>query len=169
MRKMNPSDIIREKQSVFKFKPLAYLQQMNFNLLEAEDAMFLKSHYVRAMVQFMNSNKVNMETFSPETNKEDAILLHKARDYAIKEAQKATYRDFSRAAQAISQMSRKSGNLGGILIEGVLPFKKTPINVLKRGVEYSPVGLLETITIGTRNSHREKSTALNLSIGFLPD
>lgn len=45
--KMNPSDIIREKQSVFKFKPLAYLQQMNFNLLEAEDAMFLKSHYVR--------------------------------------------------------------------------------------------------------------------------
>ena len=148
--KMNPSDIIREKQSVFKFKPLAYLQQMNFNLLEAEDAMFLKSHYVRAMVQFMNSNKVNMEIFSPETNKKDAILLHKARDYAIKEAQKATYRDFSQAAQAISQMSRNSGNLGSVFIEGVLPFKKTPINVLKRGVEYSPVGLLETVTIGTK-------------------
>ena len=148
--KMNPSDIIREKQSVFKFKPLAYLQQMNFNLLEAEDAMFLKSHYVRAMVQFMNSNKVNMETFAPETNKKDAMLLHKARDYAIKEAQKATYRDFSQAAQAISQMSRNSGNLGSVFIEGVLPFKKTPINVLKRGVEYSPVGLLETVTIGTK-------------------
>ena len=32
-----------------------------------------------------------------------------------------------------------------MLIEGVLPFKKTPANILMRGVEYSPIGLMKGI------------------------
>lgn len=147
--KMNPSDIIREKQRVFKFKPLEWLRKLNFNLLEAEDGKFLKYHYTRSMVQYLQANKINLDSFDPDGNQKDAATLQKARDYAIKEAQKATYRDFSRLAQAISNASRNAGSTASILIEGVLPFKKTPINVLKRGIEYSPAGLLQSITIGT--------------------
>ena len=148
--KMNPSDIVREKQAVFKFKPLESLRKLNFNALEAEDGMFLKQHYVRSMVQYFQANKINLDSFNPDGNQKDAVTLQKARDYAIKEAQKATYRDFSRVAQAISNASRNAGSTASILIEGVLPFKKTPINVLKRGIEYSPAGLLQSITIGTK-------------------
>ena len=148
--KMNPSDMIREKQSVFRFKPLESLRKANFNALEAEDGLFLKGHYVRSMVQYFQANKVNMDSFNPNGSKSDAAILQKARDYAIKEAQKATYRDFSRAAQAISSLSRNAGSGANILIEGILPFKKTPINVLKRGIEYSPAGLLDSITRGGR-------------------
>lgn len=148
--KMNPSDMIREKQSVFRFKPLESLRKANFNALEAEDGLFLKGHYVRSMVQYLQANKVNMDSFNPNGSKSDAAILQKARDYAIKEAQKATYRDFSRAAQAISSLSRNAGSGANILIEGILPFKKTPINVLKRGIEYSPAGLLDSITRGGR-------------------
>lgn len=147
--KMNPSDIIREKQTVFKIKPLESLRKMNFNALEAEDGIFLKHNYVRSLTQYLQVNKVNMDSFNPENSKSDSLLLKKAREYAINEAQKATYRDFSRVAQAISSASRNAGSAANILIEGVLPFKKTPINVLKRGIEYSPVGLLESLTIGT--------------------
>lgn len=148
--KMNPSDMIREKQSVFRFKPLESLRKANFNALEAEDGLFLKGHYVRSMVQYLQANKVNMDSFNPNGSNSDAAMLQKARDYAIKEAQKATYRDFSRAAQAISSLSRNAGSGANILIEGILPFKKTPINVLKRGIEYSPAGLLDSITRGGR-------------------
>ena len=148
--KMNPSDIVREKQAVFKFKPLESLRKLNFNALEAEDGIFLKQHYVRSMVQYFQANKINLDSFNPDGNQKDAVTLQKARDYAIKEAQKATYRDFSRVAQAISNASRNAGSTASILIEGVLPFKKTPINVLKRGIEYSPAGLLQSITIGTK-------------------
>lgn len=148
--KMNPSDMIREKQSVFRLKPLESLRKANFNALEAEDGLFLKGHYVRSMVQYLQANKVNMDSFNPNGSKSDAAILQKARDYAIKEAQKATYRDFSRAAQAISSLSRNAGSGANILIEGILPFKKTPINVLKRGIEYSPAGLLDSITRGGR-------------------
>lgn len=147
--KMNPSDIIREKQRVFKFKPLESLRKLNFNVLEAEDGLFLKQNYVRSMVQYLQANKIDLDTFNPDGSQRDAAILQRARDYAIKEAQKATYRDFSRAAQAISNASRNAGGAANILIEGVLPFKKTPINVLKRGIEYSPAGLLQSITIGT--------------------
>lgn len=147
--KMNPSDIIREKQRVFKFKPLEWLRKLNFNALEAEDGLFLKYHYTRSMVQYLQANKINLDSFDPDGNQRDAATLQRAREYAIKEAQKATYRDFSRVAQAISNASRNSGTAANLLIEGVLPFKKTPINVLKRGIEYSPAGLLQSITIGT--------------------
>ena len=157
--KMNPSDIVREKQAVFKFKPLESLRKLNFNALEAEDGMFLKQHYVRSMVQYFQANKINLDSFNPDGNQKDAVTLQKARDYAIKEAQKATYRDFSRVAQAISNASRNAGSTASILIEGVLPFKKTPINVLKRGIEYSPSGLLQAMTIGTNRLRKGEISA----------
>lgn len=157
--KMNPSDIVREKQAVFKFKPLESLRKLNFNALEAEDGIFLKQHYVRSMVQYLQANKINLDSFNPDGNQKDAVTLQKARDYAIKEAQKATYRDFSRVAQAISNASRNAGSTASILIEGVLPFKKTPINVLKRGIEYSPAGLLQAMTIGTNQLRKGEISA----------
>lgn len=157
--KMNPSDIVREKQAVFKFKPLESLRKLNFNALEAEDGIFLKQHYVRSMVQYLQANKINLDSFNPDGNQKDAATLQKARDYAIKEAQKATYRDFSRVAQAISNASRNAGGAANILIEGVLPFKKTPINVLKRGIEYSPAGLLQAMTIGTNQLRKGEISA----------
>lgn len=157
--KMNPSDIVREKQAVFKFKPLESLRKLNFNALEAEDGIFLKQHYARSMVQYFQANKINLDSFNPDGNQKDAVTLQKARDYAIKEAQKATYRDFSRVAQAISNASRNAGSTASILIEGVLPFKKTPINVLKRGIEYSPAGLLQAMTIGTNQLRKGEISA----------
>lgn len=76
-------------------------------------------------------------------------ILDAARMYAYVEAQKATYRDVSEFCKALNKLSRDkdTGKLTGwgYLIEGILPFKKTPVNILKRGIEYSPVGLLTTI------------------------
>ena len=38
------------------------------------------------------------------------------------------------------------GVLNNTLIEGVLPFKRTPANILARGVEYSPIELIKGLT-----------------------
>ena len=77
--------------------------------------------------------------------------LDKAREYAIKEAQKATYRDTNVFSQAVSKLGRYRGDVkllkaGSTLVEGILPFRKTPANILVRGLEYSPLGLLKSIT-----------------------
>lgn len=78
-------------------------------------------------------------------------FVEKAQAHAIKEAQKATYRDLNEFSEAVSKLgklqysSNKFVRDTGILVEGVLPFKKTPANILVRGVEYSPVGLAKGI------------------------
>ena len=72
-------------------------------------------------------------------------MLERARNYAIREAQKATYRDASAVANALNRFSQLNAGTQ-ILTESLMPFKKTPVNLLKRGVRYSPLGLIETLS-----------------------
>ena len=70
------------------------------------------------------------------------LALEKARTYAINEAQKATFRDASAVADALARFEKTNAGTK-ILMGGLVPFKKTPINIVKRGVEYSPIGLID--------------------------
>ena len=45
----------------------------------------------------------------------------------------------------LNEVSRKGG-VAGFLVDAALPFKKTPANILRRGIEYSPVGIVKTLT-----------------------
>ena len=111
------------------------LAKLNGNLLELEDWLFLKGHYRRALGGWMQANGYTVEDV-----KNNHQLLEKGRAYAIEEAQKATYRDFSKTADALNKISKQGGALG-FIVDAALPFKKTPINILRRGIEYSPVGI----------------------------
>lgn len=144
--KYEPTDMIQSNKAIFKNKFLEGIRNLNGNLLEAEDAIFLKHHYKRAFSMYLQANKIALNELS-DVNAENArkAAIDKGRIYAIKEAQKATYRDASKLADAISQFA-KSHKAAGVVVEGVIPFKKTPINVAKRAVEYSPAGLIKAFT-----------------------
>lgn len=53
-----------------------------------------------------------------------------------------------------------------IAINGILPFKKTPVNIVKRGVEYSPIGLLKTLIKGSYDLKNGKITAAEFIDGL---
>ena len=91
-----------------------------------------------------------MDNISPAT-------LDRARAYAFDEALEATYRDYSAFAAKLQQWSNSS-KVADFIISGVLPFKKTPINILKRGVEYSPAGLVDAVSRGTVQLKRGEIT-----------
>ncbi len=150
--KMNPSDVIRDYQKIFPFKTLEKARKFNFNALEAEDRIFLKRYYVSALAGYMTANQIDPNAFVSQQ------ILERARNYAIQEAQKATYRDASKVAGMLQHLSKTNSALG-LLVEGVLPFKKTPVNILKRGVEYSPAGLLYSLTMGAKKVKTGKITA----------
>ena len=76
--------------------------------------------------------------------------LDAAREYAILEAQKATYRDANAISSWLNDASRKGG-FWGTIVDAVLPFKKTPANILRRGVEYSPIGLAKSLATAKRS------------------
>lgn len=80
-------------------------------------------------------------------------MLEKARDYGVKQAEYSAFHEDNAVADIISQFSKKLANSEhgtvralGKLEQGLLPFKKTPANILRSGIEYSPVGVLKNIT-----------------------
>jgi len=130
--------------------------------LESEDWAFLHRHYESALAGWMQAN--HMTAADMQANPE---MLQRARTYAINEAQKATYRDANRFASLLSRISREGGALGWA-VDAVLPFKKTPANILRRGIEYSPIGLLRALTTDWRNVARYTRWVNNGAQGQMP-
>ncbi|WP_368234974.1 hypothetical protein [Anaerotruncus rubiinfantis] len=149
--KYNPSDMIRDNQTVFKTKWLEKLRKGNSNLLELEDSVALRARYTENLTRYIKANGYDASIFA-NSSKQAQDVLDAARGYAIEQAQKATFRDYNELASRLSRFSKswaKSDKLykkaGSAVIEGALPFKKTPANIVKRGVEYSPIGLVNGI------------------------
>lgn len=142
---VNVRQEIEEGRTIFKPKLLEAMRKFNSTALDAEDAWFSKPHYAAALAQFCKANGITAEQVAGGKG------IGAAREYAIREAQKATYRDTNAFSQMISDLGRYRGDnkmkrLGSTLAEGILPFRKTPANILVRGVEYSPIGFLKSIS-----------------------
>ncbi len=136
---------IEEGRRIFKTKPLEWARKGNGKLLEMEDVWFSKPHYAHALASYCKANKITAEQLKR------GKALGAAREYAIKEAQKATYKDTNAFSQLVSGFG-KSPNSNGVakaarvVADGIMPFRKTPANILVRGVEYSPLGLLKSLS-----------------------
>lgn len=154
--KMNPKSEILELRQIFKPDWLEKLRQKNSEWLGKEDLWFLRSAYTDSLAQYAKANGYTVEFLQSGTG-EANVALSKAREYATSEAQKATYRDASKVASWLNNRSQR-GAVTNLIVEGVLPFKKTPMNILKRGVEYSPAGMLEGLTKGVYDLKRENIT-----------
>lgn len=152
---------IMDRRTVFKFKPLEAVRKFNSNALSVEDAVFKRMTYSYSLAGYLRANGVtgkNLDSVDPQ-------LLSKARDYAGQEALKATYNDTNALSSAVGRLSHLSKSdkalirAAGVAVEGVLPFKKTPANILVRSIEYSPVGLAKGLTYDLIEVAKGKKTA----------
>ena len=137
----NANQYIEQGRRIFRGKALETYRKANSKALDAEDVWFSRPHYAWAMAQYCKANHITAEQVASGKG------MDSARAYAIQEAQKATYRDTNALSQTISDLGRYRGKnpvKKGVstIMEGVLPFRKTPANILARGLEYSPAGLL---------------------------
>lgn len=131
---------INSRRRIFRTAPLEAGRKINSWALEAEDAIFKRITYADALAGYLQSNGVTAEQM--RNNTVDAQILSRARDYAGREALKATYQDRNMVSNKVVQIARALGPAG----EAVLPFKRTPANILVRGMEYSPAGLAKALT-----------------------
>lgn len=153
--KMNPLNEIMAARDIFKFKPLNKMSEANSKLLEVEDVVFLRNAYVNAMSQYLVARGLNLDELTSTVKGQRE--LNQARQYAAIEAQKATYRDFNAVATALNRL--KDLPVAGQLLDGLVPFTKTPMNILKRGIEYSPIGLMKSLTYDLARVKRGDITA----------
>ncbi|MFA6843721.1 MAG: hypothetical protein WCR33_04930, partial [Bacilli bacterium] len=132
---------------IFDNKALESLRKLNMNAMDKEDTWFMNSAYSSSLAQYMKANKISPANMVGDT-------LDKGRAYAMNEALKATYRDFNSfanllnrakktlsAGDAASPLANVGKKAAGFGLEGVMPFTKTPFNIAKRGIAYSPAGI----------------------------
>ena len=139
---------IDKHRTIYKTKILEAARKGNSAALDAEDAWFCKPAYANALAKWYKANGITAEQLNTGKVPESTII--KAQAVAIKEAQKATYRDTNRFSAMVSRLGKVDNKIASALIEGVLPFKKTPANILVRAVEYSPVGLIKSLAVDTK-------------------
>lgn len=116
----------------------------------------LKNNYAWSLAQYLKANGADASIFDA-TDAQSLALLDKARAHAIQQALINTYHAESKTATAVSKFKadlRGSDNFAsrvlGDIVEGQLPFVKTPINVAKQSLQYSPLGFVSTAAEGIK-------------------
>ena len=152
---------VSDKQTIFRFKPLEAARKFNSKALDKEDVWFAQPHYATALAGYLKANGISAVEFTNGSISEE--ILSQARNYAVKEAQKATFRDINAFSKMVSKIGKSDNKVVNAAASAVLPFKKTPANILVRGVEYSPIGLVKGLVdirnIKTPNNPNGTKTA----------
>lgn len=136
---------------LFKSKVLEGSRKVVSGTLEYEDEVFMKLNFESAFAKVCKANDVKASDLTAEQ-------IKKFSDYAIQQAQTATFRDPNALATAMNKVYRWANNTQGLnkgskaartgvklAMDATVPFKKTPANVLKQGWRYSPGGVAQGI------------------------
>ncbi len=120
----------------------AYRKATNW-AMEQGDRIFVRINYADALAGWLKAHGIS------SIAEADADTLDRARQYAIKQAQEATFRDTNSVSQFVSTFDKGWGKTGfgrgaQKVMQGIAPFRKTPANVAVRAEEYSPLGILNT-------------------------
>ena len=115
------------------------------------DYTAVRRKYSTSLAGWLKANGYDASIFKSK-NPDDIEVLNKAREYAKAQAEYSTFHEDNAIARILTETSNKLKNegtagatAGHMLIEGLIPFKKTPANVLRSGVDYSPLGAVSSI------------------------
>jgi hypothetical protein len=129
------------KTSAFKSKPMKILENALSTSLSIGDRPFNQAYYDDVINQLKKANKV--ETVTEEMQ-----------NIAKKVAQERTYQDtntITDMAMGIKNLPQKIQDhprlkeAMQIFVDSIFPYTKTPTAILKRGLEFSPEGIIEGV------------------------
>lgn len=160
-------DAIKQQKSSFNSKLLRLYEAVTDRGISDYNAV--KKKYSTSLAGYMKANGLDESAFDADdryralkdksrtqllTDAENAEMnnlkstvdtLEKARDYAVKQAEYATFHEDNAVAKWLTKTSNSAPGPLRMVLEGLVPFKKTPANILRSGVEYSPLGAVKSI------------------------
>lgn len=135
---------INRNKRIFKPNALEKVRKTNENWLGGEDMWFKKDAYIDAFSNYLVANNLSPSVL--QNNANGTSTYEAAQNYAMEKAFEATFQEANKVATFLSQIEHSS-KIGEVLIGALMPFKKTPLNILKQGtMVYSPVGLVKGLT-----------------------
>lgn len=151
---------VERRRRIFKTKALEAWRKGTNWAMDKGDLVFCSFTYADSLARFMKANNTTWDEASPE-------LRERARLKAIKDAAEATYRDSNAFADAFARVLRQNNPEGNpvkkalnLIGEGILPFRKTPANILLRSLEYSPLNILG-VAVKTAQYNLAKAQLVN--------
>lgn len=137
------------------------------------DSAFFQSSYANEWARYIDSKGYTASVEKGEngnvykfTDKNGNVLddvkanalMDKANAFSVIEAQEAVFHQASGTAEIINKFKQK-GPLQALFANAVMPFAKTPINIAKNSVTYSPIGLLKGVYEMTKGVQSGRCTA----------
>lgn len=141
---------VQDARKIFGFKPLEAYRKATQWAMTQGDVLFIRPQFARYLSGYLKARGMDANTFTQIVNgdiqatAEQQDLIHNATEYAAREAQEATFHDNNEISKAVSKVGKGWPAPVRAIFEGILPFRKTPANVLVRAEEYSPLGVVNT-------------------------
>ena len=146
-------------------KALNKLNKFNSDALDMEDGMFKNVAFRDSLKKFLTAQGITTK----EQIEANPKLFEAGKNYAYQQSLIATFNQANAVANALNKIASKDTKTK-IAVEALVPFKRTPANILETGVKYSPLGLINTITKNSVDLKQGKITSAqyidNLSQGL---
>ena len=142
---------MQEGRRIFKNGALESARKLSEVLPKKGDTIFENGYYARYLANFLTARGYKAEDIT--SGKIDQNILAQARQYAVDNAMRNTLNDSNAFSDFVSSVNglKKSDNwvarVFARAVDGVLPYRRTPANILVRFKEYS---LLEILTAAVK-------------------
>jgi hypothetical protein len=139
-------DAIQNERQIFDTQWLETVRKTVQEVPEYFDMVFKSREYAYSLASFVKARGYTSSDIVAGNVSEDT--LNAARSYAAQEALKSTFNDHNAVSDILSKRYRGNNVFGkalNLMAEGILPFRRTPANVLVRGVEYSPANVVRSV------------------------
>ena len=143
---------VMEKRKIFVRKLFAGLEAYRKGTnwaMDKGDVLFSRAAYASALAGYLKAHGITETDF----DNIDKALLDKARLYAVQEAQEATFHDINAVSEFVTRRYRgenKAGKALSVALDGIMPFRKTPANIVVRAWEYSPLGITNALVMSAK-------------------
>ena len=157
--KYSASGDIKAKRRIFKNSAMNSLYEINNKLLTKEDTIFKNPAFESSFREFLTANGIRTD----EDIKYNPEIVEKGKQYATEQALIATFQQESWLANKIGEIENKNAAFG-VAVGAIMPFKKTPINIAKTGLNYSPLGFAKSLfydAAQVRKGEMDKSTLID--------
>ena len=155
-------DVIRENMRIFDSDALEAVRKAVEWAPSFGDMIFKNHYYANSLAGFLKARGYTANDLG--AGKVSDTVLQEARSYAIQEAMKATFNDQNAFSDAIVNLRYKGDNPVGkamnLLGEGIMPFRRTPANIVVRAVDNSPASIVRgAVNLATKVRNGKMSAA----------
>ncbi len=140
------SDIMSENKRIFKSGALETARKVAEWAPSAGDMIFKNGYYAKYLANFLTARGISADDV--RAGKVDTDIMSQARQYAVDNAYINTFNDRNNFSDALASLGSAKSSKNpvtrafGTAVDAILPFRRTPANILVRFKEYSPVEIL---------------------------